>query len=158
MGKSFYVWMCCCIIFTQAKSGVFEMTWGLYHSAIIYRQSGCLYPRRGEHLHSHIALHDSLWVACHKKYVFKDLQCCYTKREMDGSPPPVSSRCHTIDGDPPANPFSTLSVEWRWVASISTGQVPFLFLDDHWPCFYMLSPRAFYMIKSSSCILHGHLS
>ena len=62
----------------------------------------------------------------------------------------------------------------------------FLFLDDHWPCIladelsrlyvwrtypvklrsnecymlspqcYMLSPLAFYMLKSSSCILRGH--
>ena len=50
----------------------------------------------------------------------------------------------------------TLSVVWHRVASISTGRVPFLLLDGHWTCFladvedecYMLSPPAFYMLKS----------
>ncbi len=67
--------------------------------------------------------------------------------------------------------ISALSVLWRWVASISTGQLPFRFLGDHWPCFlaerllyrlspqwYMLTPLLFCKLKGSSCIYTGHSS
>ncbi len=62
----------------------------------------------------------------------------------------------------------TLSVVWPRVASISTGRVPFFIfrwsLAMLFECYmltpqcYMLSHPAFYMLKSSSCILHGHSS
>ena len=43
---------------------------------------------------------------------------------------------------------SSLSVVWRWVASISTGRVPFRFLEDHWPCFLADESSCMFAIRS----------
>ena len=49
---------------------------------------------------------------------------------------------------------ATLSVVWRWVASISTGQVPFSIFRGHWPCFLVDESSSVYRLSPQWLLCH----
>ncbi len=53
---------------------------------------------------------------------------------------------------------ATLSVVWRWVACISTGQVPFMIFRGPLAMLFSGWTVLFCRLKGSPAILHGHLA
>ncbi len=112
------------------KSVIYPLRcWGVFLYYILHKKS--LYVSHWETLSLHLG-----WVHWTKPFTSQNLNYFLTPRAFL-----MIFRLFSL--------LHTLSVVWRWVASISTGKVPFLFIEDHWPCF--LADESSCLFAKRSC-------